>query len=421
MKCCESPRPTEVCAAMPDFAYTAKSLTGERIAGTITASTRSEALQRLRANSLFPMTVADSPNSAAQWTNISLPVRIKKEQVADFCSQLADLLTGGVAMLESIAILADATENPKLKEAALRIGEAVSQGETLDQAMSKEKAIFSDLTLSMIRAGQEGAFLEEALQRTAVFLRKQDEMRSKIVSALTYPLILGVVGTVIVSVMIVFMVPKFQPFFDRLEQSGNGLPAVTVILLGASHVLMRYGVLVVAGLIGMGVLLYRLLKTDLGRRWLDTTKLKLPLLGAVFHDAAVSRACRVLGTLLRNGVPLLKSLKISSASTGNILLEEAMLRSAENVTAGDSLSKPLAASGLIPPQVMAMIRVAEESNTLDEVLVKVADRIDGRIERRLEVLVRLIEPMMLVLIGCLVMFVIVGVLLPVFDLNASVG
>jgi general secretion pathway protein F/type IV pilus assembly protein PilC len=145
------------------------------------------------------------------------------------------------------------------------------------------------------------------------------------------------------------------------------------------------------------------------------------LLGAVFHDAAVSRACRVLGTLLRNGVPLLKSLKISSASTGNILLEEAMLRSAENVTAGDSLSKPLAASGLIPPQVMAMIRVAEESNTLDEVLVKVADRIDGRIERRLEVLVRLIEPMMLVLIGCLVMFVIVGVLLPVFDLNASVG
>jgi general secretion pathway protein F/type IV pilus assembly protein PilC len=350
-----------------------------------------------------------------------LPVRIKKEQVADFCSQLADLLTGGVAMLESIAILADATENPKLKEAALRIGEAVSQGETLDQAMSKEKAIFSDLTLSMIRAGQEGAFLEEALQRTAVFLRKQDEMRSKIVSALTYPLILGVVGTVIVSVMIVFMVPKFQPFFDRLEQSGNGLPAVTVILLGASHVLMRYGVLVVAGLIGIGVLLYRLLKTDLGRRWLDTTKLKLPLLGAVFHDAAVSRACRVLGTLLRNGVPLLKSLKISSASTGNILLEEAMLRSAENVTAGDSLSKPLAASGLIPPQVMAMIRVAEESNTLDEVLVKVADRIDGRIERRLEVLVRLIEPMMLVLIGCLVMFVIVGVLLPVFDLNASVG
>ncbi len=406
---------------MPDFAYTAKSLTGERIAGTITASTRSEALQRLRANSLFPMTVADSPNSAAQWTNISLPVRIKKEQVADFCSQLADLLTGGVAMLESIAILADATENPKLKEAALRIGEAVSQGETLDQAMSKEKAIFSDLTLSMIRAGQEGAFLEEALQRTAVFLRKQDEMRSKIVSALTYPLILGVVGTVIVSVMIVFMVPKFQPFFDRLEQSGNGLPAVTVILLGASHVLMRYGVLVVAGLIGMGVLLYRLLKTDLGRRWLDTTKLKLPLLGAVFHDAAVSRACRVLGTLLRNGVPLLKSLKISSASTGNILLEEAMLRSAENVTAGDSLSKPLAASGLIPPQVMAMIRVAEESNTLEEVLVKGADRIDGRIERRLEVLVRLIEPMMLVLIGCLVMFVIVGVLLPVFDLNASVG
>jgi general secretion pathway protein F/type IV pilus assembly protein PilC len=141
----------------------------------------------------------------------------------------------------------------------------------------------------------------------------------------------------------------------------------------------------------------------------DQVKLKTPLVGDIFHDAAVSRACRVLGTMLKNGVPLLRSLRISSESTGNILLAEAMLKSAENVTAGDSLSKPLAASGLIPTQVMAMIRVAEESNTLDDVLVK------------LEVLVRMIEPMMLVFIGGMVMFVIVGVLLPVFDLNSSIG
>jgi type II secretory pathway component PulF len=324
-------------------------------------------------------------------------------------------------MLESLKILGEATENPKLQATCMAIHDAVSQGDTLDAAMSKHPTIFSELTLSMIRAGQEGAFLEESLQRTSHFLRKQDEMRSKIIGALTYPMILGVVGTIIVAAMVVFLVPKFQPFFDRLEQNGTGLPLITIVLLGASKVLMNYGLFVILAVGGIVFGILRWIKTQSGRRMIDKIKLKTPIVGDIFHDAAVSRACRVLGTMLKNGVPLLRSLRISSESTGNVLLAEAMLKSADNVTAGDTLSKPLAASGLIPPQVMAMIRIAEESNTLDEVLVKIADRIDGRIERKLEVMVRMIEPMMLIFIGGMVMFVIVGVLLPVFDLNSSIG
>jgi len=348
-------------------------------------------------------------------------IEVKKEQIADFCVQLADLLTNGVPMLEALSILGEVSVHPRLKAAAGRIHDAVAEGTNLDQAMAAEPGIFTELTLSMVRAGQEGAFLEEALQRTAIFLRKQDEMRSKIVGALTYPLILGIVGTLITALMIVFMVPKFQPFFDRLEQSGQGLPLVTVLLLGISDLLMSFGWLLPLLVIGVVILLRRALRTDAGRlRW-DTWRLKIPIIGKIFHDAAVSRACRVLGTLLRNGVPLLKSLRISSESTGNRVLQEVMVRSAANVTTGDTLAKPLAASGLIPPQIMAMIRIAEESNTLDDVLVKIADRIDQQIERRLEVMVRMIEPLMLVLIGGMVMFVIVGVLLPVFDLNSTVG
>jgi general secretion pathway protein F/type IV pilus assembly protein PilC len=405
---------------MTEFAYTAKSLNGERRSGTIAAETKSDAMQKLRAQSLFPLTVTGKQVAKAG-TGFSLPKRIKKEQVADLCSQLADLLTNGVPMLESIQILAEATENPRLQEAVLRIHDSVSQGDTLDSAMAKENGIFSELTLSMIRAGQEGAFLEDALQRTAHFLRKQDEMRSKIIGALTYPSILGIVGTTIVALMVVFLVPKFQPLFDRLEQTGSELPTITVILLGASNTMMSYGVFVIA-IAAMGVFgLIRWMKTSTGRRITDQIKLHLPLLGSIFHDAAVSRTCRVLGTMLHNGVPLLRALRISSESTGNVLLADAILKSADNVTAGDSLSKPLLASGLIPPQVMAMIRVAEESNTLDDVLVKISDRIDGRIERKLDVLVRMIEPLMLVFIGCMVMFVIVGVLMPVLDLNSSVG
>ena len=405
---------------MIDFAYTAKSMNGERRSGTIAAETKSDAMQKLRAQSLFPLTVTGRETTTVP-ASFSLPKRIKKDQVADLCSQLADLLTNGVPMLESIYILADATENPRLREAVLRIHDSVSQGDTLDAAMSKEKGIFSELTLSMIRAGQEGAFLEDALQRTAHFLRKQDEMRSKIVGALTYPSILGIVGTTIVALMVVFLVPKFQPLFDRLEQTGSELPTITVILLGASHVMMSYGLIVLAFAAVAVYGLVRWTKTETGRRLTDQIKLHLPLMGAIFHDAAVSRTCRVLGTMLHNGVPLLRALRISSESTGNVLLADAILKSADNVTAGDSLSKPLLASGLIPPQVMAMIRVAEESNTLDEVLVKISDRIDGRIERKLDVLVRMIEPLMLVFIGCMVMFVIVGVLMPVLDLNSSVG
>jgi general secretion pathway protein F/type IV pilus assembly protein PilC len=405
---------------MAEFAYTAKSSTGEKLSGVVAASTRAEAMQKLRAQAMYPMRLEDAAPKSKSIT-ISLPKRVKKEQVADFCAQLADLLTNGVPMLESLKILSEATENPKLQETCMAIHDGVSQGDTLDVALGKHPTIFSELTLSMVRAGQEGAFLEESLQRTAHFLRKQDEMRSKIIGALTYPMILGVVGTINVSAKVVFLVPKFQPFFDRLEQNGTGLPIITVVLLTASNVLKNYGLFVILAIVAMVVAFMKWMKTDQGRRIIDQVKLKTPVAGDIFHDAAVSRACRVLGTMLKNGVPLLRALRISSESTGNILLAEAMLKSVDNVTAGDSLSKPLAASGLIPPQVMAMIRIAEESNTLDEVLVKIADRIDGRIERKLEVLVRMIEPMMLIFIGGMVMFVIVGVLLPVFDLNSSVG
>lgn len=378
-------------------------------------------MQKLRAQSLFPMSLVDPQANRPAWTSISLPSRVSKEQVADFCAQLADLLSNGVPMLEGFRILADASNSVGMREAALRMHDCIAEGDSLDVAMAKESSIFSELTLSMVRAGQEGAFLEEALQRTAHFLRKQDEMRSKIIGALIYPILLGVVGTSITAAMVVFLVPKFQPFFDRLEQNGTGLPLITVVLLSLSYVLMHYGIFVLIGLAVIAFGINRLVKTEAGRRIMDKVKLKSPLVGPIFHDAAVSRACRVLGTMLRNGVPLLRSLRISSESTGNVLLSEAMMKSADNVTAGDSLSRPLAASGLIPAQIMAMIRVAEESNTLDEVLVKISDRIDARIERKLDVTVRLIEPLMLILIGGMVLFVIVGVLLPVLELNSSVG
>ncbi len=214
-------------------------------------------MQRLRAQSLFPMSVVDTETSKAAWTSIALPVRVTKEQISDFCAQLADLLSNGVPMLESLRILADASDNSRLKEITMRIHDAVAEGDSLDVAMGKESQFFRSFTLSMVRAGQEGAFLEEALQRTAHFLRKQDEMRSKIIGALTYPIILESLASLLRLRWWCFLYRSFSPFSIDWSRT-DGLPVITVILLGTSHVLMHYGLFVLLASLGSGPCLLRL-------------------------------------------------------------------------------------------------------------------------------------------------------------------
>lgn len=406
---------------MPDFHYRAKLATGQNTAGVITAASPKEAMRLLSQRALFPLEVRDQAAPQLQFKlPISLPRGVKSEVVADTLTQLSDLLGNGVAMLDSLRILAEQSSDARMREVLSEVRDAVAEGANLDAAMAKHPQVFSSLTINMVRAGLEGAFLEESLERVSTFMRKQNELRGKVLGAMTYPALLAIVGTVVAIVLMILVVPMFQSFFDRLERNGSGLPLITVILLFMSHSLMNYGVWWAAGGAAAFIAVQRYLTTPNGIRLMDRVKLKIPIAGAIFHDTAVSRFCRVLGTLLRNGVPILKSLDISSASAGNTLLQDAIQESARNISAGNLLSQPLAASGLIPAQVMAMIRVAEESNSLDQVLVKISDRMDQKIERKLEMMVRLIEPLMLLLIGGMVMFIIVGVLLPIMDLNSAI-
>ncbi len=405
---------------MPDFLYRAKTTSGQNAEGVITAVSHREALSLLTRQSLFPLEVRDPEAKSAFRLTLAIPHKVKAETIADTLTQLSDLLSNGVALLESLRILSEQAADKRLREVLVQVHDAVADGTNLDEALAAHPDVFSNLTVSMVSAGLEGAFLEESLERVSSFLRKHDELRGKVASAMTYPIILAIVGMIVMVVLIVFIVPKFETFYERLERSGVGLPTVTVILLAVSHGLVRYGIFLAAGVLGCVFFLKKVFSTDRGQRTYDRLKLRLPLAGRIFHDSAVSRFCRVLGTLLKNGVPILRSLDISRASVGNILLQEAIEESAENISSGNRLSQPLAASGLIPAQVMAMIRIAEESNTLDQVLVNISDRMDQKLDRRLDMLVRLIEPLMLLTIGALVMFVIVGVLLPVFDLNSAI-
>lgn len=401
---------------MPEFAYTARTLEGQDVDGTLTAASKREMLLALSEQSLFPLHVTEK--TRRKW---ALQKRIKTQLLATTLNQLADLLENGVPLLESLNILAQQCTHERLGEVLSDVRQQISEGLPLDEAFARHSDVFGPLTVSMVRAGSEGAFLEEALQRVAAFLEKQHDLKSRVTGAMIYPVFLGFLGFTITTSLIVFFVPKFAELFQKLEQEGGGLPMATVVLLGLSDFLGKYGLFVLAAAVGLALWLKRLAATDRGQLWVDRWKLKIPLAGPIFHGYAVSRFCRVLGTLLRNGVPLLKSLDISSDSAGNRVLADAIREAGENVSAGETLSGPLAQCGLVPPSVMAMIRIAEEANNLDKVLVNIADVIDRNTSRQIDVMVRMAEPAMLMVMGAVIGFVLVGLLLPVFDTMTMIG
>jgi type II secretory pathway component PulF len=401
---------------MPEFAYKARNHAGSDVIGTISATTRRDALCALSDRKLFPLTVEDAAPARIAWQRKR---RIKTQLLATTLTQLADLLQSGVPLLRSLDVLAEQAVHPTLAEVLGDVRNQVAEGKPLDEAMARHPQAFSELTISMVRAGSEGAFLEDALKRTADFLEKQEELRGRVVGAMTYPAILAAAGCCITVVLIVFFVPKFAELFARLEEQG-GLPIATVMLLAISALLGKCGLLVAAALAAAAYAVRRQLRTEQGRTFADRAKLKIPIVGKIFLGYAISRFCRVLGTLLSNGVPLLKSLEISSDSTGNRVLARAIRESAENVSSGETLAKPLAACGLIPRPVMAMIGVAEESNNLDNVLIHIADGIDRQTSVQLDLMVRLLEPLTLMIMASAILFVLIALLLPVFQMSSTI-
>ena len=403
---------------MPDYVYTARTSSGNDVTGKLTANSKREVLDALHRLSLFPIRIEDANRGRI---NLQLFGRhVSDSLVAATLGQLADLLENGVPVLGAFQVLIKQTTHPTLRAVLEDIHDRVSDGEAIDSAFSSHSTIFNELTISIIRAGAEGAFLEDALRRTAKFLEQQEELKGKIVGAMIYPAILFFVGITVVVVLLLLFVPQFQPFFDQMEAQGQSLPLTTQSLLWMRDTLLRYGLYILAALGFLGFWIQGQLSTKWGIRVFDRIKLRLPLVGPLLLNGAVSRFCRVLGTLLENGVPILRSLDISSHSTGNTALAEAVRRSAENVSSGETLAKPLAESGIIPPQVMAMISVAEESNTLENVLVNIADTIERTTSRQLETIVRLIEPVMLLIMAMAVFYIIVSLLLPVFSMGSSV-
>ena len=397
---------------MPEFAYIAREVSGREVRGVISAASEHEVVGALSVQSLFPTSVSLAPAARAQ--RRATGKRVRSRTLAVMYSQLGDLLHAGVPLLRSLEILEQQASHPTLKGVLQDVREQVRDGNRLADAMRRHPRVFQDLSVSMVRAGEEGGFLEDVLKRIAIFLDHQEELKSRVIGALVYPAFLMGMGTFVVIGMLVFFVPKFAPIFDRLRERGE-LPLPTKLLMGLSGVLQSHGIwllLAAGGLVFWGV---RFLKTEQGKYLADSWRLRLKGLGPIVRSLAISRFCRILGTLLKNGVPILPSLRIAKDATGNRLLSDAIGIAADNISTGKSLARPLAASGQFPREVVEMITVGEEANNLEQVLLDIADTMEKHTHRQLDLFVRLLEPLMLLVMAVVILFVVVALLMPVFQ------
>ena len=405
---------------MPEFSYTARDMSGQLVTGRLSANTEGDAVAALSGQSLFPIKVASDEASGSKGAGISFGRgRVSAQKISVFYEQLSTLMTNGVPMLRSLKILQEQTQIPVFKDALTDVISNIEDGETLSDSFKRHPNVFSEMAVNMSKAGAEGGFLEDALTRVAAFTEQQAELRSKTIGALIYPMVLATIGTIIVSVLLIFFVPSFGAIFETMRQQGD-LPSATIWLLAFSEFLQSWWWIIgIAAIIGYLILKVQL-ATPQGRMFADKWKLKVPLLGSVLLSLAICRFCRVLGTLLKNGVPILRGLEISAEATGNKILESAIVKASDNITSGETLAKPLAASGQFPRNVTEMISVAEESNTLDDVLINISEGLEKQTMRKLDIMVKLIEPLMLVVMAAIVMFVVIALLMPIVKMGQTI-
>ncbi len=397
---------------MPDYQYIARELSGKQVTGTLTANSEKEVLSSLASRSLFPVQVSETASSKA--SERQLGRRVPPRVLAVFYSQLADLLRSGVPLLRSLELLSRQTTHPALKVVLQDVRDQVADGSRLYDTMRQHPRAFTELMISMVRAGEEGGFLEDVLKRIADFTDHQEELKGRVIGAMVYPIFLLGVGGLVIAALMVWFVPKFEPIFDNMKQRGE-LPLSTTTLLAISDFAQGYWYIAlgVAAAAIYGIMNWS--KTPQGRLKLDEIQLKSIGLGPISRNLAIARFCRVLGTLLRNGVPVLNSLRIAKDATGNKVLTQSIEQAAEHVSTGRSLANPLKASGQFPDEIVEMISVGEEANNLENVLIDISDNLEKRTGRQVEMAVRLLEPLLLLMLAGVVLFVVIALLIPIMQ------
>lgn len=412
---------------MAVFEYKAFDGGGAAVSGVIDADTAKTARARLRRQGLFPTDVREQTGKGVQgkgW-NREIDVQqylefVTKRDIAVVTAQLSVLIGASVPMAEALAALVDQTEKSKLKVILSKVKERVNEGATLADALSDHPQVFDDLYVSMVRAGERTGSLGEVLGRLSKFADASVKLQGQVVSALAYPVLMMIVGTLMLMMIFVGVLPQMRSMFDSFGGEEN-LPAITRIVFFFGDQLVAWGwwagpVAVVA----TGIAFRRWTSTPAGRLRFDTLKLRAPGLGRMNRMVAVSRFCRTLGTLLLSGVPILQALSIVRAVVGNVVIAETITQAAANIQEGQSIARPLQESGQFPPMVVHMIKVGERTGELERMLNLIADAYDDEVENAVKAVTSLLGPLAILGLGGILGFVALALLLPMQQLSSSI-
>jgi general secretion pathway protein F len=400
---------------MTQFQYTALSEGGQRVSGLLEAETEGAVLRLLEEKGLFPLSVQGA-TSAKGLTEKLIKGGVRSRDIGIMYGQLADLIGSGVPLLRSLDSLIKSTVNRRLRGILKEVRASVADGKSLTESLRAFPEVFPTLHTAMVQAGERAAFLEQVLRSLSEFLERLDELRSKVIGAMIYPALLVMLGTAVMIGALIFFVPKFEPLLANAHK-----PLPTELLFAMSKTVRSYWYVVLVALGGGTAVAWSNLKSAKARRWIEVWRLRVPVVGSALRLLAITRFCRILGTMLANGVPLLQALRISKDATGSGLLAERVGEAIEAVRDGKRLSEPLAIGGFIPEQILAMINVAEESNKLDKVLLQIADTVERRTNRQVDQAVKLIEPAILCVVAAGIGFLALGLLLPIFTLASTLG
>lgn len=384
--------------------------------GSIDAASESEAIARLKNRRATVFSVVPARKDILEVIKNLNPLKpsVKAKDVVIFSRQLATLVSAGVPLVQGLTVLMEQIENPKFKGIVKNVRENIEAGVSIADSMKNHPDAFSELYVSMIKAGEVGGILDVILERVSEYLENAEELKSKVVGAMVYPAVIAVVAGGVVIFLLAFVIPRFAEIFLSF---GMELPLPTRILIGASNFVKSYIVLILLGIGGAAIGFKQFYKTKYGKYKVDGIMLNLPIFGILLKKVAVSKFTRTLSTLVKSGIPILEALDTVAQTSGNKVIEKAIYEARDSVKEGSKISDPLKESNLFPPMVVQMIAVGEETGNLDIMLSKIADFYDQEVEAAVKALTSMIEPLVIVVMGLAVGFIVIAMFMPMFSMG----
>ncbi|OEU51189.1 MAG: type II secretion system protein GspF [Desulfobulbaceae bacterium S3730MH12] len=407
---------------MPVYEYKALDKKGKNIKGILDATSESQARSKLRTSGQYLVSIRESRSRSGptgkKVGGIGLFERVKPEEISVMTRQLATLLGAAIPLVQALNSLVDQTRNSTLKKVIAQIKESVNEGNTLTQAIGEHPKLFSSIYVNMVRAGEASGSLDVVLEKLADFAEKQEALKGRLRAALIYPIFMAFIGTAILFVLITYIVPNITQVFNEMDKV---LPGPTLFLLGLSDFLKRYWWGLLIGAAGAVIGIRWFVEKPYGRNLWDLVKLKSPVIGPVIRKVILARFASTLGSLLGSGVELMTAMKIVRTLVNNVhvgrVIDEAMVQ----IQKGENMADSLSSSEWFPPMFVQMIAVGEQSGNLEVMLKKVAKAYEREVETAIMGMTSLIEPIMIVAMGAAVGFVVLSILLPIFEMNQMIG